>query len=118
MAGYARIWWYDTQNERRYEPTVLTLPEEGTELQEALMEAMEMRAREIAATHPAGPKGFYADSTDKATDRVQVLLQRGYQPVRYFYSMVRPNVDDLPDARATAGTGDASRPTRPAEGDL
>lgn len=98
LAGYARIWWYDMQNERAYEPTVLTRPGEGRQLQDALMEAMEVRGREIAATHPPGPKGFYADSTDMATDRVHVLLQRGYQPVRYFYSMVRPNVDDLPDA--------------------
>src|SRR4029078_6210334 len=93
------IWWYDMQNERGYEPTVLTRPGDGRQLQDALMEAMEVRGREMAATHPPGPKGFYASSMDKATVRVQFLPQRGYQPVRYSYSMVRPNVDDLSDAQ-------------------
>ena len=35
--------------------------------------------------------------------RVGVLLARGYQPVRYFFAMVRPNLDDLTDAALPDG---------------
>jgi ribosomal protein S18 acetylase RimI-like enzyme len=104
LVGYGRTAWRDTAGEeRRYEQTTFARPEEGAELLNSLMEAMELRSRDIAAAHPASPKAFYAESTDKATTRLQLLATRGYQPVRYFFSMVRPNVNELPDAPLPAG---------------
>jgi ribosomal protein S18 acetylase RimI-like enzyme len=59
---------------------------------------MEVRCREMAATHPTGPKRFQTDASDSAVARVAVLLGRGYEPVRYSFLMVRSDLDDLPDA--------------------
>ena len=59
MVGYGRASWHDQfDGPRLYEPTVFTLPDEGAALLDAVMEAIERRCREIASTHPAGPKLF------------------------------------------------------------
>src|SRR5206468_1875506 len=40
---------------------------------------------------------------DLSPERDELLRQRGYEPVRYFYSMVRPHLDDLADAPVPEG---------------
>jgi len=99
MVGYGRASWHDQfDGPRLYEPTVFTLPDEGAALLDAVMDSTERRCREIASTHPAGPKVFDAEAVDRAATRVVVLEARGYQAVRWFFAMVRPNLDDLADS--------------------
>ena len=69
----------------------------------AMIDAIEARARAIAADHPAGPKHFETFGGDLAPERDALLQARGYEAVRFFYSMVRPNVDDVPDAPLPSG---------------
>jgi mycothiol synthase len=99
MVGYGRASWReDLHGLRLYEPTALAHPDEGRDLLDAITEAMEARCREIAGTHPLGPKLFESESVDHAEVRLSVLRARGYEPVRYFFVMVRPNLDALPNA--------------------
>jgi mycothiol synthase len=116
-------WRQEPDGTRLYEPTVFARPEEGPALLDALMEAMERRCRQIAATHPPGPRWFDTESMDRAAARVDMLNARGYEPARYFFAMVRPNLDDLPDAALPKGvetrpvTPDQLRPIFDAEGE-
>jgi len=99
IVGYGRASWYEELDGRRlYDPTVFAHPDEGRSLLAALMAAMEARCRQIAATHPDGAKELQTDAVDHAAVRVALINELGYQPVRYGYQMVRPNLDDLPDA--------------------
>lgn len=103
VVGYGRASWYqDLEGQRLYEPVAFAHLDQPPKLLEAVMEAMEVRCREIAATHPAGPKQFQTNAFDSAVARVAVLLGRGYEPVRYSFFMVRSDLDDLPDATLPA----------------
>ena len=65
----------------------------------ALLHHAEGRLREIASTHPNDGLRFYqsfAADTEVACDAL--LHNEGYQPVRHFFEMVRPTLDDLPEA--------------------
>jgi mycothiol synthase len=70
----------------------------GSALFVALVDALEARDRTISADHPAGEKHFETFGGDLAPERDALLRARGYEPVRYFYSMIRPTLDDLSDA--------------------
>lgn len=104
IVGYGRASWREESDGLRlYEPTVFAMPEEGPAMLDAMFEAMEGRCRQIAATHPTGPKQFDAEGVDRAATRVSVLRARGYEPVRYYFGMVRPDLDDLPNAALPEG---------------
>ena len=75
----------------------------GHEVFGAMIEAVEARVRAIAAEHPPGDKLLETFGADLAPDRHALLAERGYEPVRYFYAMRRPTVDDLPDSALPAG---------------
>jgi mycothiol synthase len=99
MVGYGRASWLEEfGGDRIYYMTVLAHPDHAAQVMGPLYEAVEGRLGEIAAAHPAGTKHFQAQSSDAATLRTAVLEARGYRPVRYTFYMLRPNVDDLPDA--------------------
>ena len=99
IVGYGRASWHEeVGGDRIYEVTVLAHPDHATQVMDPLHEAVEGRLSRIAAAHPAGTKHFQAESTDAARIRTAVLETRGYQPVRYSFYMLRPNLDELPDA--------------------
>jgi mycothiol synthase len=75
----------------------------GEEIFMTMVRAIEARAGAIAAGHPPGEKHFETFGGDLAPDRDALLRGIGYEPVRYFYSMIRPSVEDLPDAPLPAG---------------
>ena len=75
----------------------------GEEVFEAMLAAVEARAMAIAADHPPGDKLLETFGGDQAPERDALLQAAGYAPVRYFYSMVRPSVEDLPDAPLPEG---------------
>lgn len=105
MVGYGRASWHEEPGgPRLYEAIPFVDPKvAGEGVFMAMLEALESRLRVIAADQPAGDKLFETFGGDLAPERDALLRQSGYQPVRYFFSMVRPTMDDLPDAPLPAG---------------
>jgi len=105
IVGYGRAAWHEEPDGPRiYEvipfvdPTVA-----GNDVFMAMVDALETRLRVIAAEHPPGEKLFETFGGDSAAEREALLLGLGYEPVRHGYAMLRPSVDDLPDAPLPAG---------------
>ena len=100
IVGYGRAAWHEElDGSRIYEVIPFVDPvSSGPELFVALIESLEARCRLIAAGHPAGVKLFETFGADRSPERDALLRAAGYDAVRYFYAMVRPSVDDLPDA--------------------
>jgi ribosomal protein S18 acetylase RimI-like enzyme len=105
IVGYGRAAWHEELDGTRiYEVIPFLDPAlTGSELFLALIDALEARDRVIAADHPAGEKHFETFGGDLAPERDALLRARGYEPVRFFYSMLRPTLDDLPDAPLPEG---------------
>jgi mycothiol synthase len=68
-----------------------------------MLSVMEDHLRELAAADPAGEKVLQTFGGDTAPEREAIILQNGYEAIRYGYSMVRPHLDDLPNAPLPAG---------------
>ncbi|MBN1146279.1 MAG: GNAT family N-acetyltransferase [Anaerolineales bacterium] len=78
----------------------------------AMLRYNQRRLQEIAAGHPGADERFYesfASSTEHSA--TALLLDEGYQVVRRFYEMVRPDLEDIPDAPMPSGL--EVRPVRP-----
>jgi mycothiol synthase len=105
MVGYARgAWAEDAEGLRTYEPVVFVDPsQELPGLRVGLHEAIEGHLRRIAAGHPPGPKVFQTEADDTAVEREAMLRAAGYEAVRHGFLMVRPTLDDLPDAPLPPG---------------
>jgi mycothiol synthase len=100
MVGYGRISWREElDGQRIYETIAFADPTVNVPgLFAAIHDTVEARGLEVAAGHPPGPKAFDSSTAEHATEREAVLRGRGYQPVRYAFHMIRPTMDDLPDA--------------------
>lgn len=100
MVGYGRASSHaELDGTRIYEVIPFVDPGlAGQEVFRAMVAAVEGRARAIAATHPPGPRFFETFGGDLAPERDAQLELMGYAPVRHFFVMVRPTVDDLSDA--------------------
>lgn len=74
------------------------LPEwQGRGIGRALIRHAEQVLRTFAAQHPPqAPKYFQSYTQSIQLGLSNLLEQEGYQIERYFYEMVRPNLDDLP----------------------
>jgi ribosomal protein S18 acetylase RimI-like enzyme len=105
MVGYARATWAEeADGQRVYEPVVFVDPsQEIPGLVAALHQAMEEHLRRIAAGHPPGPKVFQSEADDTAVEREAMLRKAGYEAVRHGFLMIRPTLDDLPDAPLPPG---------------
>ncbi len=105
IVGYGRAGWHEEIDGLRiYEVIPFIDPTAAGEAAfMAMVDALETRLSVIATDHPTGPKAFDTFGGDKAQEREALLLGIGYQAVRHGYSMVRPSVDDLPDAPLPAG---------------
>jgi mycothiol synthase len=100
MVGYTRGWWQDdSSSARSYVQNGFVSPEWRRKgIGQAMLVWMEKRLREIAATHPPGLTRLYQVNVSQFQKGSAIMLERsGYQPVRYFYQMVRPNLDDIPE---------------------
>ncbi len=97
IVGYGRVSWRDDLvGTRQYELVTFQDPAESSDLQAALTDALEARARAMAvAEHEPHERALLVPN---AGNRAAVLSERGFVPVRFFYQMIRPNLDDLPDA--------------------
>ncbi|MDP8905255.1 MAG: GNAT family N-acetyltransferase [Chloroflexota bacterium] len=64
----------------------------------ALLLENERRQRELAATHQTERRRVFGSrSGDTQAGRVALLRQHGYSPVRWFFEMTRPTLDDVSD---------------------
>jgi ribosomal protein S18 acetylase RimI-like enzyme len=68
-----------------------------------MLSAIEDHLRELAAAAPPGEKVLETFGGDSTPDRDELIVRAGFEPVRFFYSMVRPHLDDLPDAPLPPG---------------
>lgn len=102
IAGYTRVeWWNELEGPYIYSHIYVLSPEwRGKGVEKALLRYNETRLREIAveAGHaPDAPRLFDAWAWDSQTDVVQLLLDEGYNAVRYTYEMIRPDLENIPD---------------------
>ena len=111
LVAYGRVAWVKEHNAPAYQYpiSVLVRPEWRRQgLGRALLAWLEARALAVAAEqgHPRPPAGrlhWQADSSDRELARTAVLERAGYTPVRYFYEMVRPDLENIRDVNLPAG---------------
>ncbi|HUG47567.1 MAG TPA: GNAT family N-acetyltransferase [Candidatus Limnocylindria bacterium] len=64
----------------------------------ALLRENERRSRELAATHETDRRPVLGASTgDQQTAARALLGEAGYRETRWFFDMIRPTLDDVPD---------------------
>jgi mycothiol synthase len=101
VIGYARGSWSCEENEGPFAYSLVRFlaPEwRGKGIGQVMLQWIEDRLRVIAAGHPPQrPRFFQAFNVHPGTDYAALLEAAGYTPARYFYDMVRPTLDDLPD---------------------
>jgi GNAT superfamily N-acetyltransferase len=79
-----------------------------------LLRWLEQRARVMAAEqgHPAATLAYWqSEAYDSQVGKAALLERAGYQPIRYFYDMVRPSLADIPAAPLPEGL--EIRPVQP-----
>ena len=106
VIGYSRaFWWEETNGPRIYSFVGFLVPAWRRQgIGRAMLRWLEQRLRQIAAGHPADrPAYFQGFAEEHEVGLAALLMQEGYQPVRYFYQMVRPTLDDIPDYALPAG---------------
>jgi mycothiol synthase len=70
----------------------------------ALLRHNEARLREIAADHPGvDPKWLVSQSVETDPGNQALLSNAGYRPVRFFYDMVQPALETVPDVAMPDG---------------
>lgn len=98
IVGYLRGWWWEeTSAGRLYGLSGFLAPEWRRKgIERAMLQWGEARLREVAASHPAGQAHFFHLDVSQAQAGTALLLQNsGYQPIRYFYEMVRPTLEEI-----------------------
>lgn len=114
VVGYKRVtWWEELDGTRIYGHFGFLLPEwRGKGIGRALLRHSENCLREIAADHPEGiTRLFDTGAVDDQVGLVSLLADEGYQPIRYWYEMVRPDLENIPDF--TLPEGIEARPVQP-----
>lgn len=106
VVGYARGWWTDElPNMRLYMHSGFLMPAWRRKgIGQVLLSWMEAHLKEVAARHPPELEKHLQVNVSQYQEGAAILLEKvGYQPVRYFFEMVRPNLDDIPDIPLPAG---------------
>ena len=104
--AYGRVFWYPpVTGEVVYVVRGCVLPEWRRKgIGTALLGWQEARLREIAATHlPGGAREFGAEAYEHQQDKRALLEHAGYQVVTMIAEMVRPDLENIPDAPLPAG---------------
>ncbi|MBN1428884.1 MAG: GNAT family N-acetyltransferase [Anaerolineae bacterium] len=100
VIGYCRVWWWDiVEGDRIYHSEGYLLPEWRRQgIGRALLGWCEDRQRQIAAAHP--PKQSRLSEIylcDTQQGLIAMLESMGYQPVAHDASMVRPDLENIPE---------------------
>jgi mycothiol synthase len=105
--AYCRLYWYQVkqENARIYTGVGFLRPEwRGKGLGHAILRWSEDRQALIASGHPADSQRFYEGFASGAeTSKVALLEEMGYAPIRRFYVMVRPDLENIPEAPLPQG---------------
>jgi mycothiol synthase len=65
---------------------------------------MEERLREIAAGHPTEVEKYFMSVAAQGETGLAAMLEKtGYQPVRYWFEMVRPDLENIPNTPLPEG---------------
>ncbi len=106
IVGYVRGWWEnDTNSGRLYQHNGFLVPEWRRKgIGYAMLLWMENHLREIAdSNNREGSKLFQVNVTQFQKSIAAMLERVGYQPIRYFYEMVRPSLEDIFEFPLPAG---------------
>jgi GNAT superfamily N-acetyltransferase len=106
LVGYNRVDWYkELDGTHIYNNFGFLMPDwRGKGIGTALIRHVENRLREIAAGHPQeGDKQFATWTSMTQTAHIGLIEREGYAPVRYSYSMVRPDLENIPDCPLPEG---------------
>ena len=106
VVGYARVSWRDgLDGIRLYDHYSFLLPEwRGRGIESEMLRFCEQRLQETAAHHsPGQTRLMQAFVFSGETIRRQVLESAGYTPARYFYEMLRPDLENIPEAPLPPG---------------
>jgi ribosomal protein S18 acetylase RimI-like enzyme len=104
--AYSRVSWREEGDKKRiYSHLGFVRPDMRNKgIGRAMLRYNQNRLRDIAAEHEDQKERFfesYAVDTEYATSRL--LESDGYLPERYFFVMVRPNLENLPEAKLPEG---------------
>ncbi|RPI51832.1 MAG: GNAT family N-acetyltransferase, partial [Chloroflexi bacterium] len=114
VVGYGRVFWdQEASGLRRYPHFAFLLPEwRGQGIRRAMLRHNQERLRQIAAEQPDdGPRFLEAWAEDGEVHWGALLLEAGYEGVRYGFEMVRPDLENIPDLPLPAGL--EVRPVQP-----
>ena len=114
VVAYAQArWTNDNDGGRNYNSMGIVAPElRGLGIGTALLAHNERRLRLVATGHdPSLEKRIDAWAYDRQADRISLLESAGYRIARYFFEMLRPTLDDIPELPMPAGI--EIRPVRP-----
>jgi mycothiol synthase len=99
--AFTKVDWVDTWQEplREYHVWGAVAPEwRRRGIGGSLLAANEARARELSASHAVDRLRVLGTYTSERQVGAIVLVERaGYEPVRWFFDMERPTLDDIPD---------------------
>lgn len=106
VVGYSRVWW-DKENDGIYYYLTFgfLMPAwRKMGIRAAQLRWSENRMREIAANQPGKNASFFRTwAQDNEEDWLRIIGDVGFTPERYFYSMVRPDLENIPDLALPAG---------------
>lgn len=106
LVGYCRVWWYDEQGDGRLFQTVGYVRPDWRRrgLGRAMLGWCERRAALIDVALPAAPTRWLGVWLADSIPSAHALFARaGYLETRHYFAMVRPSLEDLPDARLPPG---------------
>ena len=106
IAAYSRVNWYEEDDGTRIYSFFGELHSDWRRkgIGRAMVRHTERRAHHIASNHVSdAPRLLQSFAYDSQRGAEALLRQEGYQAVRHGFTMVRPNLDDLPDAPLPPG---------------
>jgi ribosomal protein S18 acetylase RimI-like enzyme len=111
--AYVRVEWQDElRGGRLHVQALMTRPDAPAGTFEAILDWGESRSRAVAATLRADPPATLGAFLNEETPAHRAILEaRGYRAVRFFFGMIRPTLDDIPDLPLPPGV--QVRPVRP-----
>lgn len=104
--GYGRVlWWAEGSGRRIYYNFVWLHPDwRGKSILPAMVGWQEARLREIAAAHPSdADKRYMVESDNYQPQKSAIYEALGYEADAYTAEMVRPDLEDIPDAPLPEG---------------
>lgn len=101
VIGYSRCWWYSEIDNGPYiyRFTGSVVPNWRRKgIGRTMLQWIENRLRSMAVNHPTDrAKFFQATVTQYEVSFAAMLEKEDYRPVRYFYEMLRPTLDNIPN---------------------